>query len=529
MPVHGGARTLVGPAGIGKTAVLDEVVRQVRADLPDVRVIRLRGVEAELEMAWSGLAGLLDDLLDRVAELPPARADAILGALALADGGRVEPFAVAVATRDLLAEAAKDDLVLIAVDDVPWIDLPTRHVLVYLAEHVELEHIALIATRRDDALAAIDLGAVVDVGGIDDDVGDALLVDAGVSSPDVRRRLLRAGRGNPLVLTEAANLLEPAERSGRAALPDPLPVGRSGRRSAELVLDRLDQPTRDALLVVAADADGDIARIAAALEANGQGMQGLEPALTAGVLRDDGDHLTFRHPLIRSATYHGASRGAQRAAHRALASTLPDAVAGAGRTPRSRRAGPGRGDRRPPSTLLPASPPTSALPTSPPARGRPRAVCRRTPLTARAVSAWRRRPSSTPATPRTLPSCSAGPGRSLPPPRTTVSSGSTASGSVAGSHPPSAGNGTPPRSCGPPLPVSRTAMSGWPPTSSSMPSGGPSTTARWPTSCRSSRRSSAFATASTTSVAGGWTSCTGHRCWYAGARRAKPCSTGTGR
>ena len=110
-------------------------------------------------------------------------------------------------------------------------------------------------------LAAVDLGAVVEVGGIGDDVAEALLVDAGVSSPDVRRRLLRAGRGNPLVLTEAANLLEPAERSGRAALPDPLPVGRSGRRSAELVLARLDQPTRDALLVVAADADGDIARI----------------------------------------------------------------------------------------------------------------------------------------------------------------------------------------------------------------------------------------------------------------------------
>jgi DNA-binding CsgD family transcriptional regulator len=319
---HGAARTLVGPAGVGKTSVLDEVVRRTRSSSPDVRVIRLRGLEAEVEMAWAGLAELLHERIDRIDALPPARAAAIRSALALGgEGTVVEPFAVAVATRDLLADEPAP--VLIVVDDLPWIDLPSRQVLTYIAEHIEPERITLIASRRVDA-EPNDLGDVVDVGGLPDDVADKLLADVGVESADVRRRLVRAGGGNPLVLVEAANLLSDAERSGHAVLPDPLPIGDSGRRTAELVLDRLPRATRSALVVVAADPDRHAGRIMAAVEAAGHRPDALTPALDTGVLVAADGTLTFRHPLIRSATYHGASRSAQRAAHRALASTLPE-------------------------------------------------------------------------------------------------------------------------------------------------------------------------------------------------------------
>ena len=80
---HGGALTVVGEPGIGKTAVLANAVELIGEDVPGARIIQIAGVEAELEMAWSGLAALLDGLLGGLANLAPARAAAVRAALAI--------------------------------------------------------------------------------------------------------------------------------------------------------------------------------------------------------------------------------------------------------------------------------------------------------------------------------------------------------------------------------------------------------------------------------------------------------------
>ena len=170
--------------------------------------------------------------------------------------------------------------------------------LSYIAEQLDVERVAMIAVppprRRRRARPRSDRR---DRAGCRPIVAEQLLIDAGVSSADVRRRLLAAGGGNPLVLVEAANLLEPAERAGRAVLPDPLPIGHSGQRMAELVLERLDPELRNALVVVAADPDGDLQRIAAALDALGPGPAALDEAVGEAGVRD-----RRRRPGRRSAT-----------------------------------------------------------------------------------------------------------------------------------------------------------------------------------------------------------------------------------
>ncbi len=322
---QGGALTVVGEPGIGKTAVLSNAAELIAADVPGARIIRIAGVEAEVELAWSGLAALLEGLLGGLPNLPPARAAAVRSALAIEGGDEpAEPFAIALGARDLLVQAAEQAPVVVMIDDLPWLDVPTRRTLAYIARRLQFERVAVVSARRVGTDAGSDTGPTYLLDAVDDDVADRILADVGVDSADVRRQLVAAGGGIPLVLVEAANLLDADQRSGRAELPDPLPIGQSGQKVVDLVFARLERPVLAALLVAAAEPDGDLGRIVSALGPQGLGIAELEEAETRGVIQLDGDRLTFRHPLMRSAAYHDAPRGDRRAAHRALADTLPD-------------------------------------------------------------------------------------------------------------------------------------------------------------------------------------------------------------
>jgi DNA-binding CsgD family transcriptional regulator len=306
--------------------VLENAAELIVAEIPGTRVIRIAGVEAEVEMAWSGLAALLDGLLDGLDHLSPVRAAAIRAALAIDEGDDpAEPFAIALATRDLVVHAAEQAPVIVLVDDLPWIDAPTRGILAYIARRLQFERVAILAARRAGTDSRSDTGPTQDLGAVNDAVAARILADAGVESDEVRRQLVGAGGGIPLVLVEAAHLLDADQRTGRAELPDPLPIGPSGQRVVDIVFSRLSEPVKAALVVASADTDGDLGRITRALNARALGIAELEAAEERGVVHLEGDRLTFRHPLMRSAAYHDAPRAERRSAHRALAATLPDA------------------------------------------------------------------------------------------------------------------------------------------------------------------------------------------------------------
>ena len=135
----------------------------------------------------------------------------------------------------------------------------------------------------------------------------------------MRDRLLQATRGNPLALTEITRTLENDQLTGRQPLDDLLSVGPTLERALLRRVAPLPDATRQALLVAAASDTDSVERALGALAALGLEPAALAPAERAGAIDIAGRRLRFRHPLLRSAVYHGASTVDRRAAHRALA------------------------------------------------------------------------------------------------------------------------------------------------------------------------------------------------------------------
>ena len=120
-----GPRALVveGEAGIGKTAVWLATLEE--AAVRGCRVLRCAGEESEARLSFVGLSDLIGDTADEfLPALPAPQREALEVALLrkTSTGRGPEPRAVAMALRSLLVEAAREQPVVVAVDDVQWLD-----------------------------------------------------------------------------------------------------------------------------------------------------------------------------------------------------------------------------------------------------------------------------------------------------------------------------------------------------------------------------------------------------------------------
>jgi DNA-binding CsgD family transcriptional regulator len=326
--VGGVPRALVirGDPGVGKTRLLDAAVAQADG----FRVIRVAGHEAESEIPYAALSLLLGPLLDGLGALPRPQAAALEGALNLG-GGAGDRLAVGAGTLGLLAQAAEERPLLIGVDDVHCLDLPSLSALVFAVRRMRAEPIAVLATARSPSDTSLPVERWITglpeltIAGLDLAAARRLL---GPRAP-LSRATWEATAGNPLALLELS-------AAGARALPvEPVRLSTRLVHAYERRLAGLPEDTRSALLLVAVAGSADDA-VTEALAEQGLGLSDLEPAEAADLLgRDDrGPGAHFRHPLIRSAVYHAAAPGRKRAAHRALAAVY------------GRRPGPGAAERR---------------------------------------------------------------------------------------------------------------------------------------------------------------------------------------
>ncbi len=310
-----------GEPGMGKTSLLGYAADSAAG----FRVVSVAGVESELEFGYAGLHRLLVSFLPAMAGLPQRQRNALGCAFGLIDGRPADRFAVALATLSLLADAAADSPLLCVVDDAQWLDQESLEILAMVGRRLNAERIALVLGTRDADDGRVLLEGIPDirVGGLPEHDALELLGSSvdGPLDPHLARRIVRETQGCPMAIIELVGQLTAAELSGAGLLPGPLPLSRRLEAHFLRQVGGLPASTQTLLLVAAAEPSGDPRLITSAAARLGSPPAAADPAQAEGVIVMYPE-TRFRHPLIRSAVYGGASPAGRRRAHEALAAEL---------------------------------------------------------------------------------------------------------------------------------------------------------------------------------------------------------------
>ena len=321
----GDSRTVVlrGEAGIGKTALLEYLA----ARSTGCRVVRVVGIESEMELPFAAIHQLSRSLLDGVALLPAPQREALETAFGLRSGRPPDRFFVGLALLSQLAEHAEDRPVVCLVDDAQWLDRSSAQVLSFVARRLHSESVVLVLAERDgEGPSEFDGLPELRLHGLSDEDAARLVTAASLGPLDasVRGRIIAEARGNPLALLElpqgrSSALAGGFSVPGRASVPSRIEASYRHR------IDVLPEETQRLLLVASADPVGDPDLLWRAASELGISVDAAAPA-EADDLIEIGARVGFRHPLLRSAIYRSASPAQRRLAHGALAAATDPTI-----------------------------------------------------------------------------------------------------------------------------------------------------------------------------------------------------------
>lgn len=142
----GESRVLVlrGPPGVGKSALLE----YAEGAATGVRVLRVAGVESEMELEFAALHQLCAPLLDRRKSLPAPQRDALETVFGMRGGLPPDHFLVGLAVLGLLSEASEERPLLCVIDDAQWVDRASVRVLAFVARRLLAESVAVLFGTR---------------------------------------------------------------------------------------------------------------------------------------------------------------------------------------------------------------------------------------------------------------------------------------------------------------------------------------------------------------------------------------------
>ncbi|HEY8723510.1 MAG TPA: AAA family ATPase [Gaiellaceae bacterium] len=314
------AFVIQGEPGIGKTILWEAALADASAR--GHTVLRASGAQAEVQLLLGALGDLFDGVHETVLPLLPAPQRQALAVALLLDEGNGKPEArlLDVAFLTAVRALASRAPLVIAIDDVQWLDATTAALLAYAARRLRTETVLFLLARRADAvgeptdleravgdrLQRAELGPLA-LGAIGAMIHERL--DIGLPRP-VLLQVHETSGGNPFYALELARALQ-----RRTATTDSLPVPQSLRALVRERIANLPAETRETLLVVAAAAEPTPDLL---------GPLDLQPAIDAGIVALSEGRYRFVHPLLAASLIDDAEPAQLQRVHELLAKTVLD-------------------------------------------------------------------------------------------------------------------------------------------------------------------------------------------------------------
>jgi DNA-binding CsgD family transcriptional regulator len=318
-PASGEQHVLVvrGEAGVGKTALLDDVAAHAEAGF---QITRVAGIESDIGLTFAGLQHLCLPLLGFLDTLPELQRNAIEVAFGRASGPTPDRFLIGLAVLGLLAAAGERRPLLCIIDDAQWLDQMSLQTLSFVARRLLAERVVLVFAARTGTARLLAGLPELTVTGLSDSDARQLLESVVVGRLDNRvcDRIVAETRGNPLALVEVPHNVSPAELLGGVPVTGHRPSAGHVTEGYVRRIQALPRDTRKLVLAAAAEPVGDTTLLMRTFSELGIPIEALAPAEDSGLL-EFGTRLRFRHPLVRSAVYHAADLEDRREVHRALA------------------------------------------------------------------------------------------------------------------------------------------------------------------------------------------------------------------
>jgi DNA-binding CsgD family transcriptional regulator len=329
------AVVLEGEAGVGKTALLRRALDV--ATEAGWRILSSAPAASEARLAFAALGDLLDLVIDAaLPALPKPQRRGLEIALLRGDNDPaqdpIDERTIGVATLWVLRQISAQAPLVLAIDDLQWVDASSAAALRFALRRLRDEPVLVLATRRveagrsapielermlgDERVRRLSVGPL-SLGGVHELLVARLGFDA---SRSTLIRLQELAEGNPFYSLEIGREL--IDRGGEPPPDEALPVPRSVSGLVQSRLGRLSPAARTVLLAAAA-----LARPTRAIlsQLEDEAEAGLDEAVAAGLIGPaNSERVRFAHPLFASVHYEESPLAERRRIHARLSGLVED-------------------------------------------------------------------------------------------------------------------------------------------------------------------------------------------------------------